>query len=571
MIATRKPSVSVALLLCACATTLARAVVLPTDLESRVGATYEPANAEERAIWKSLARLEAGIRTSPQRLVAPELDAYIGGVVERLIGRPAPDLRIYVMRDASPNAAMLPSGMMIVNTGVLARVRDEAQLAAVLAHEAGHYFRRHALDMYRADRQKAGQTSAAVSAIDSSDSFSALDQINRAIMMSTFKFSRDLESEADAYGLALMARAGYRPRAALAVWEQLIEERRASAAARQKRYRDETNSVVSTHPPTQRRMTNLADTADYLDGKRGAPGSPGNDEWAAVIGPYLDLLLREQVYLNDPGTSLYLLENLARDGWSAQLRFEEGEIYRMRDAKGDAQKAAAAYALATTLADAPPEAWRAHGYALLKAGRKTEAQEAFDRYLMQSDAPDAAMIRFTLTRPVTTGESSERGAHMAVQPGSNWKRLLANVNETRWDQVWTWNGPQIDRMALLDGLADGKAIVFQARAADQQVPVFRADMTAQDLASMLEVSYRLNGVSLFDIESVEPVDFLGGAGVRLRYNYASGIVIPKRGRCVMRVVGQKLYAMKLEGVANQSFDAVAQQFDHLVASARLGK
>ena len=76
---------------------------------------------------------------------------------------------------------------------------------------------------------------------------------------------------------------------------------------------------------------------------------------------------------------------------------------------------------------------------------------------------------------------------------------------------------------------------------------------------------------MFNIESVEPVDFLGGHGVNLRYNYASGIVIPKRGACVMRIVDRKLYAMKLEGVANQYFDAVAAQFYQLVASARLRK
>ena len=179
------------------------------------------------------------------------------------------------MRDASLNAAMLPSGMMIVNTGLLARVRNEAQLAAVLAHEAGHYFRRHSLDLYRDDRRKSALASSAASTFHSYDVDSnyAWNMINQAIMMSSSRFSRDLESEADAYGLTLMARAGYRPRAALAMWEQFIDERRASAAARQKRYRDATNSVLSTHPPTQRRMTNLADTADYLAGKRGPQGS----------------------------------------------------------------------------------------------------------------------------------------------------------------------------------------------------------------------------------------------------------------------------------------------------------
>jgi hypothetical protein len=76
---------------------------------------------------------------------------------------------------------------------------------------------------------------------------------------------------------------------------------------------------------------------------------------------------------------------------------------------------------------------------------------------------------------------------------------------------------------------------------------------------------------VFNIESVEPVEFLAGTGVKVRYDYASGIVIPKKGTCVMRVVDQKLYAMKLEAVANPTFDAVVAEFDQVVASARLGK
>src|SRR5688572_2981643 len=248
MIVARKHWLPVALL-CACAASLSQAAVLPTDLEARVDANYQPADADERAIWQSLARLEAGIRASPQRLIAPELDAYIRGVSERLIGRPAPELRIYVMRDASFNAAMLPSGMMIVNTGLLARVRDEAQLAAVLAHEAGHYFRRHSLDLHRDDRRRSAITSSAVAALHSySETHGGWSRINYAIMMSSFRFSRDLESEADAYGLQLMVRAGYHPRAAVAIWEQVIEERRASATVRQMHYRDATNSPLSTHP-----------------------------------------------------------------------------------------------------------------------------------------------------------------------------------------------------------------------------------------------------------------------------------------------------------------------------------
>ena len=572
MIAARKHWLLVALL-CGCLASLAQAAILPTDLEPIVGPNYQPEGSDERDIWKNLERVEKAIRTSPQRLIAPELDAYSRGVVERLIGRPAPELRIYVMHDASLNAAMLPSGFMIVNTGLLVRVRNEAQLAAVLGHEAGHYFRRHSLDLHRDARRKSAIASDTASALKSySESDGAWKMINKAILMSGFRFSRDLESEADAYGLMLMARAGYPPRAASAMWQQLVDERRASAAARHKRYRDVTSSELSTHPPTNERMTDLTDTAEYFAGKGEIAGSEGGEEWSAVIRPYQAMLLQEQIYLNDPGASLYLLESLAKSGWTGLLRFNEGEVYRLRNENGDDLKAAAAYAAAIALADAPPEAWRAHGFALLKAGNKSEANEALNRYLaMKPDAPDAAMIRFTLTQRVTADETSVAGGRMTVNPGSNWKRLHANLNETRWEEVWSWNGPQIDRMALVGGLPIGKAIIFQETNSDQQVPMFRADMTAQDLMSMVEVSYRVHGVTVFHFESVEPVDFLGGPGVRLRYSYTSGIGIDKRGSCAMRVVDRKLYAMKLESVAGHYFDTVDPEFDQLIASAQLRK
>ena len=55
------------------------------------------------------------------------------------------------------------------------------------------------------------------------------------------------------------------------------------------------------------------------------------------------------------------------------------------------------YASAITFADAPPEAWRAHGYQLLKDGRRDEGKAALSRYLsLAPRAPDAAMVRHSL-------------------------------------------------------------------------------------------------------------------------------------------------------------------------------
>jgi predicted Zn-dependent protease len=392
------------MLLCAGMAVPARTAILPTDLEAKIGPDYQPVDADEREIWQSLRQLEETLRASPQRLVAPDLEAYTRGVVERLIGRPAPELRIYLMRDASFNAAMFPTGMMIVHTGLLVRIRSEAQFAAVLGHEAGHYFRKHSLDRYRDIRRKSAMSGVVAAAggwtgVGYSYGGGAWYLINQASLMSVFRFSRAQESEADAFALVRMARAGYAPQAASAICRQLIDERRASAAARGRRYHDGASFALSTHPANERRITDLADTAAALARDGAAAADVRRDDWADVIRPYQALLLHEQIGLNDPGASLYLLEALTKHGWTGVLRFNEGEVYRLRNAPGDDRRAAAAYAAATALPDAPPEAWRAQGYALLKAGGDADAYQALDRYLaLKPDAADAAMVRSVLAR-----------------------------------------------------------------------------------------------------------------------------------------------------------------------------
>ena len=80
------------------------------------------------------------------------------------------------------------------------------------------------------------------------------------------------------------------------------------------------------------------------------------------------MLLDDQVKLNDPGASQYLIETLAQDGWNGLLRFYEGEVWRLRNRPGDESRAAQSYAAAVAYPDAPADAWRWHGISLMKAG-----------------------------------------------------------------------------------------------------------------------------------------------------------------------------------------------------------
>jgi hypothetical protein len=106
------------------------------------------------------------------------------------------------------------------------------------------------------------------------------------------------------------------------------------------------------------------------------------------------MLLDDQIKLNDPGGSEYLLNVLAQDGWNGLLRYYEGEVWRLRNREGDSERAAQSYAVAVAYPDAPAEAWRWHGLELIKQGRAGEGKAALARYLkMNPGAADAPFIR----------------------------------------------------------------------------------------------------------------------------------------------------------------------------------
>jgi len=166
-------------------------------------------------------------------------------------------------------------------------------------------------------------------------------------------------------------------------------------------------------------------------------------------------------------------------------------------------------------------------------------------------------------------ETPVAGKHLFVKPVNQWNKLPPSPNQTPWDETWTLNGPLLDALGFVGGLPDGESLLKQKKKENRRVPVFHADMSPQDLVSMMEASYRVRGITVFDVVSVDPADFLGGKGLRVRYQYAPNNGITRKGVVVARVVDEKLYVIKLEGVASHYFDASLPEFDEMVESARL--
>jgi len=378
-------------------TGVAEARIRPEEMIPLVGAGFKPVDRDELGLWKEMDRAEEEVAGSNLLIQDPKLTGYLKHIIGTVGGPAAQDFRIYLARIADFNAMMFPSGFAVVFSGLLLRMRNEAQLAGVIAHESGHFLRRHMIRSWRDERRKTDlfAVGSMVAGIGGAGAGVYLgDYVQLAelgTLLSLFQYSREMEAEADAMGAKLVAQAGYPPMEMSNIWQQLIGEEAASARYRRKHRHK--GGIFDTHPSSDARMADLrADAAELT-----VPGRAydnGRDRYLSTIAEIRPTLLDDQVKLNDPGASQYLIETLAQDGWNGLLRFYEGEVWRLRNLPGDAIRADQSYAAAVAYADAPADAWRWHGISLMKQGRPAEAKAAFARYLtMKPDAPDAAWVR----------------------------------------------------------------------------------------------------------------------------------------------------------------------------------
>jgi predicted Zn-dependent protease len=379
-------------------TGVAEARIRPAEMVPLIGPGYRAQEVDEKGLWQQMDRVEEEVAGSNLLLKDPALTNYLRDLIGTVGGPAAKDMRIYLAHIPEFNAVMFPTGFAVIFSGLLLRMRNEAQLAGVIAHESGHFLRKHQLRMWRDLKRKADLFAIGALALGVGGSVGGVytgdiaQLAQLGTILSLFRYSRQLEAEADAMGAKLLAENRYPVIEMSNTWEQLIGEEKASARYRRKP-RDRGFDLFATHPSPESRLADLkADAAELQP-----PGSHSDDRRARylqAIGKIRPMMLDDQVKLNDPGASQYVINTLARDGWNGLLRFYEAEIWRLRNRRGDDQRAAQGYAVAVAYPDAPADAWRWHGLSLLKQGRASEGRAALTRYLsMKPDAPDAPFIR----------------------------------------------------------------------------------------------------------------------------------------------------------------------------------
>lgn len=218
-----------------------------TVLASQVVFVKNEQENSEFDLWREFTRKEKPVNAAtgaPAELkigdakykVSPNADvqAYVTRVGQSLIPAYQENLRdgdpnkipfrFTVVMEKGFNATAYPNGEVVIYDEVFTVLENEAQLAALLAHEMAHATQEHTyrLREYHKKGRKALQTLSVIAAIAGDMTMSdQLDQIGYFIVAG---YGRPMENQADRIGMQYMVAAGYDPREAPKVWK-LISRR----------------------------------------------------------------------------------------------------------------------------------------------------------------------------------------------------------------------------------------------------------------------------------------------------------------------------------------------------------
>jgi predicted Zn-dependent protease len=261
----------------------------------------------------------------------PKLDAYLTRVGTAIVADKKlenVEWKFRALRDPVPNAFALPNGSIYINTGLLALLDDENQLAAVVAHEVTHVSERHTYLRNRSVRKKmlainilntigtwnplTGAAGMAINLIATISPF--------MLALSVYGYSREQEKEADLEGLKMATAAGFVP-----------EGMPNSFKAMQKDIEGEQlGSFYSDHPKLQERV-NYTSSSIAADARKltDDEAKTARDDYLAVMEAVdrhnVDLAINEARFRSAVFVSQKLV-NLRPD--SSQNVFYLAESYR---------------------------------------------------------------------------------------------------------------------------------------------------------------------------------------------------------------------------------------------------
>ena len=155
------------------------------------------------------------------------------------------------------NAFALPGGFFYVNSGLILRADEEAELAGVMGHEIAHVAARHATKTAtKGQIMEWASIPLILLGPGGWAGYGLYEGLNFALPMSYLKFTRDAEREADFLGLQYMYKSGYDPNAFIAFFEKV--------QAQEKKKPGTLSKAFSTHPQTPDRIAKSQDEIERI-------------------------------------------------------------------------------------------------------------------------------------------------------------------------------------------------------------------------------------------------------------------------------------------------------------------
>ncbi|MGA2553867.1 MAG: M48 family metalloprotease [Smithella sp.] len=174
----------------------------------------------------------------------------IGNLIQAQANKVPFEFHFVIIDSNAINAFNTPGGYVYINKGLISAAENEAELAAVIAHELGHANGRHVADMIEKSKKLNVVTLAAIIAGaflgGGGEATAAIAAFSVAGASSlSLKFSREHEEEADRLGLGYLVAAGYHP-AAMSDFLRILK--------RYEYYSKSMPSYLQTHPGTDVRI-----------------------------------------------------------------------------------------------------------------------------------------------------------------------------------------------------------------------------------------------------------------------------------------------------------------------------
>ncbi len=184
----------------------------------------------------------------------------VGASLAAVSERPELPWHFRVVNDPQPNAFALPGGFIYVTRGLLPLMQNEAELASVLGHEAGHVTAKHSVaQISRAQLAQIGLGLGSV-LVPALQKFGGAASAGMQLLF--LKYGRDDERQADELGFKYALANGYDVRQMEDVFASLGRVQEAAGQSTLPTWE-------STHPGTAERIQNARERAAALPASTG--------------------------------------------------------------------------------------------------------------------------------------------------------------------------------------------------------------------------------------------------------------------------------------------------------------